>query len=69
MTRIKSIDKKRQMVYIYSVGNVDATVELAHPDKPNAYNHIHLSIDELKAFTEDCQKLIAMMESSEKFEI
>ena len=57
------------MVYIYSVGNVDATVELAHPDKPNAYNHIHLSIDELKAFTEDCQKLIAMMESSEKFGI
>lgn len=61
MTRIKSEDKNRQMVYIYSVGNVEATVELAHPDKPNSYNHIHLSIAELEDFISGCQSLLLSM--------
>jgi hypothetical protein len=69
MAKIYTKNKKKTLVYLYSVGNVMATVELAHPVLADTYTHVHLTLDELKDFVKDCEKLITKMETSEKYEV
>lgn len=59
MTRIKSDDKKRQMVYIYNnfIGGC-VSVELAHPEIDRQYHHCNLSLEEFEHFVSDCQELL-----------
>lgn len=66
MTRIYNEDKE-QVVYIYSVGNEFASVELAHPDMSDVYSHVHLTIDEFEDFINKCNELLHSMKTSEKF--
>lgn len=69
MAKIYSKNKKKTLVYLYSVGNVLATVEIAHPVLADTYNHTSLTLNELKSFVKDCERLITKMESSEKYEV
>jgi len=60
MTRIRSSDKTKQLVYIYNnVLGGCISVELAHPEIDNEYNHCHLTIEEFEEFIDDCQLLLA----------
>lgn len=69
MAKIYSKNKKKTLVYLYSVGNVLATVEISHPVLADTYNNVSLTLDELKSFVKDCEKLITKMETSEKYEV